>query len=208
MPNHSYNIISVEKKYADRLMEIANEGLCRYYFPMPEELDDSVSGSESAKPDWQKKSSEELKEKYGFDNWYDWCCHNWGTKWGCYDNQIDDGVYTFTSAWCPPNDRVLEALAKDIPNFVFTFEEETGWGGEYQYQDGKLLESMVYDSPDFWDVDWDARIPAGELYQLKKPYTNSEGTFDAGFYAHASLQEYYGSDINDAIEGYKDDHNI
>ena len=64
MPNHSYNKISVEKKYADRLMEIANEGLCRYYFPMPEELDVSVSGSESEKPDWQKKSSEELKENY------------------------------------------------------------------------------------------------------------------------------------------------
>jgi len=208
MPNHTYNIISVEEKYADKLKEIAEVGLCRYYFPMPEELDGSKSGSESIKPEWQKKSSEELKEKYGADNWYDWCIYNWGTKWGCYDSQIDDGVYDFVTAWCPPNDRVFEALAKDIPDFVFTFEEETGWGGEYQYQDGKVLESMVYDSPNFYDVDWDARIPARKLYQLKKPYTNSEGTFPAGFYAYASLQEYYGSDISEAIKSYKDDHNI
>ena len=202
MPNHTYNIISAEYKYADKLKEIAEVGLCRYYFPMPEELDDSVSGSESAKPEWQKKRSKELKEKYGYDNWYGWCCHNWGTKWGCYDNVIDDAVYTFTSAWCPPSNRVLEALAKDIPNFVFTFEEETGWGGEHQYQDGKLMEKTEYDGPDFYEVDWDVRIPSGELYQLKEPYTNLDGTFPAGFYAYGSLQEYYGSTIDEAIEDY------
>lgn len=202
MPNHSYNIISAEYKYADKLKEIAEVGLCRYYFPMPEELDDSVSGSESAKPEWQKKRSKELKEKYGYDNWYGWCCHNWGTKWGCYDNVIDDAVYTFTSAWCPPSNRMLEALAKDIPNFVFTFEEETGWGGEHQYQDGKLMEKTEYDSPDFYEVDWDVRIPPGELYQLKEPYTNLDGTFPAGFYAYGNLQEYYGSTIDEAIEDY------
>ncbi len=202
MPNHTYSTISVEEKYADKLKDIAEVGLCRYYFPMPEELDGSVSGSESAKPEWQKERSSQLKVKYGFDDWYGWCLHNWGTKWGCYDNVIDDAVYTFTSAWCPPDSRVFEALAKDIPDFVFTFEEETGWGGEHQYKDGVLLNKFEYDSPDFYEVDWDARIPSGELYQLKEPYTNSEGTFDAGFYACASLHEYYGSDINDAIEEY------
>ena len=202
MPNNTYNTISVEEKYADKLKEIAEVGLCRYYFPMPEELNESVSGSETAKPEWQKKKSKELKEKYGYDNWYGWCNHNWGTKWGCYDNDVDNGDYTFTSAWSPPCDAVFVALAKDIPDFVFTFEEETGWGGEYIFKDGKLFEKTEYDSPDFYEVDWDARIPSGELYQLKEPYTNLEGTFDAGFYAYASLHEYYGSNIDDAIKEY------
>jgi len=31
-----------------------------------------VNGSENAKPEFQKKQSEQLIEKYGFDNWYDW----------------------------------------------------------------------------------------------------------------------------------------
>ena len=48
MPNHVFNHISVEEQYADKLQEIAKVGLCRYYRPMPEELTDSVSGSENA----------------------------------------------------------------------------------------------------------------------------------------------------------------
>jgi len=202
MPNHTYSTISVEEKYTDKLKAIAEVGLCRYYFPMPEELEGSKSGSESIKPEWQKKRSRELKSKYGFDNWYDWCCHNWGTKWGCYDSQIDGGVYDFVSAWCPPGTNVIEALAKDIPSFVFTFEEETGWGGEHQYQDGKLLDKFEYDSPDWEEVgEQNDRDGYGvSITKLSKPYRNSEGNFDAGYYADYCLQEYLADNLEDALE--------
>lgn len=47
-------------------------------------------------------------EKYGATTWYDWCCENWGTKWGAYEpiDIEDDGygkiVITFHTAWSAP----------------------------------------------------------------------------------------------------------
>ena len=43
MPNHCYAQITVEKKYEKKLAEIAKVGLCRYYRPMPEELEQTTS---------------------------------------------------------------------------------------------------------------------------------------------------------------------
>jgi len=75
--------------------------------PMPLELDGTVSGSSI--PDWQKKSSADLKKKYGADNWYDFNISNYGTKWDAYDIgdlvHNDDGsiTYRFDTAWSPPS---------------------------------------------------------------------------------------------------------
>jgi len=92
--------------------------------PMPKELEETVSGSESAKPDWQKERSQELKAKYGFDNWYDWTCSNWGTKWNAIDTEAEqrDGtlMYRFNTAWDCPRQivvallRMKETILKDI----------------------------------------------------------------------------------------------
>ena len=47
----------------------------------------------------------------GYDNWYDWCVANWGTKWDVSDEGLEfvdngDGTATisgwFDSAWAPP----------------------------------------------------------------------------------------------------------
>ena len=35
------------------------------------------------------KRSEELKNKYGSDNWYDWCNDNWTSKWDACDVYLD-----------------------------------------------------------------------------------------------------------------------
>ena len=92
--------------------------------PMPKELEGTVSGSESAKPDWQKEQSQELKAKYGFDNWYDWTWSNWGTKWNAVDTEAEqrDGtlMYRFNTAWDCPRQivvallRMKETILKDI----------------------------------------------------------------------------------------------
>ena len=83
--------------------------------PMPEELKDTVSGSESAKPEWQKLKSKELKEKFGADDWYNWSINNWGTKWNSVDTEVeydDSGLsYRFNTAWDAPR-RIAEALLR------------------------------------------------------------------------------------------------
>ena len=69
---------------------------------------------------------------------YDWCCANWGTKWGTYDpapltiTPADDGTAIlragFSSAWSPPLP-VLHALAAKYPEAEIESESyESGWG--------------------------------------------------------------------------------
>ena len=171
MPNHCYAQISVEEKYQEKLEEISKVGLCRYYRPMPEEIRRTtspsrlVTESEYANQMTEnetkghkrypitKEMQRDLLCKYGHENWYNWSAENWGTKWGCYENLFDNGTYSFTSAWCPVTDSIIELLAKDIPNFTYNYEEEQGWGSNIEYADG--IEISRNDFEEFEDVNAD-----------------------------------------------------
>ena len=212
MPNHCYAWITVQEKYEKKLQEIAKVGLCRYYRPMPEELVQTTSPTrvvtekEYAK---QMKENETAKHKsypitkdrrqylldnYGYDNWYDWAYKNWGTKWGCYDNEYDDGTYRFTSAWGAIDDSIIELFTKDIPTFSYSYEEEQGWGAEYEVEDGEIVNSLEWETPDWVETDHD------EIYFLENKHINSEGTFLVGYYLDASLNEYLGNNLEEAKE--------
>ena len=87
---------------------------------------------------------EELKEKFGFDNWYDWAYSNWGTKWVtsvAIDNitmqtwteeEVEMAQISFVidSAWAPPY-VLLEFLANeydlDIHDRWWEEGGEAGW---------------------------------------------------------------------------------
>jgi hypothetical protein len=90
-------------------------------FPRPTELDDTTSPApRETKED--KLKSKALIEKYGHDNWYDWSCDNWGTKWevcefyGVDRQEISDDESTisfaFSSAWSPPTGAYQEFVDK------------------------------------------------------------------------------------------------
>ena len=94
------------------------------------------------------------------DNWYDFNVRNWGTKW---DVAVRDGedypetelmeedetslAYRFNTAWSPPLP-AIEALSAQYPNVEFnlSYEEETGWGGEYLFIEGDGTEIEVYNN--------------------------------------------------------------
>ena len=53
---------------------------------------------------------------YGATTWYDWCRHNWDTKWNAYSNeQIDEDTISFQTAWSCP-EKVIEKLAEMYPD--------------------------------------------------------------------------------------------
>ena len=98
------------------------------------------------------------------NNWYDWNCRNWGTKWDVAvsnDSEYPDTVlhehksegedqwlvYGFNTAWSPPVP-AMEKLSALVPNCVVTlnFEEETGWGGEYEFVNGEMSAQSDYDN--------------------------------------------------------------
>jgi hypothetical protein len=123
-----------------------------FVIPMPEELEGTVSPRpltreeiielakehnwkeedlkwrlESALTDEDAARLNELKSRFGFDNWYDWCLSNWGTKWNaCHsDWDIEESstmhMYRFDTAWSPP-EPVIHALAIAYPNLTFRLE--------------------------------------------------------------------------------------
>lgn len=62
--------------------------------PMPEDIYRGSLGTEERKI-------------YGKNNWYDWSCSNWGTKWDAVDGVIRDNTIMFDTAWNDPYEWLL-----------------------------------------------------------------------------------------------------
>ena len=121
MPNWCDNRITITgpNKLIDKIEKIVKEdgdeafadssepkGLLQFMNPMPKELRDTTSPT----PEGSKQPVID-----GYDNWYDWAVHNWGTKWELcefygvdrqYHSENNEGESTITfgfdSAWSPP----------------------------------------------------------------------------------------------------------
>lgn len=83
-----------------------------------------------------REQSNELIEKYGTDNWYDWANRNWGTKWGVYDAGewsdssigLDSAWISFNSAWSPAN-QMIQKLSEKFPDLSFVLDAADEGGG-------------------------------------------------------------------------------
>jgi len=197
MPNHVYNWISVEEKYAEKIEEISKVGLAQYYKPMPKDLEKTTFPDETM----TKKRSDHLIKLYGHNNWYEWAIDNWGTKWGCYDNEYDRDVntelYSYTTAWSPLDMELLDMLAKDIPTFWFGWEEEQGFGQEWEYKNGVSRLDLEWDLPEWKETDVE-----GVSY-LSEAYETPEGKYDVGYYCEYNINEWLAEDFDDAVKEYK-----
>jgi len=97
-------------------------------------------------------------------DWYSWNNSNWGTKWDVavrdgdeypntelleYKSEGEDNwvVYKYETAWSPAV-TILTKLSNMVPNSLLTleFEEETGWGGEYEILRGEVKELAEWDN--------------------------------------------------------------
>jgi len=115
MPNYCLNFLTVEN--CDEAMRFIDEGKFKSFqalIPRPE--------------------SEE-------ENWYDWNCENWGTKWDMNEDEIvltGDGTMMFQTAWSPSLP-VTKALSEKFPNakIYHTYEEGgCGFRGVAIFEDG------------------------------------------------------------------------
>ena len=66
------------------------------------------------------------------DRWYNWRCHNWGTKWDAYSMEIDEVdmpngfEVTFETAWSPPEE-VCYAIKEQYDDLSMSwFYDEPG----------------------------------------------------------------------------------
>jgi hypothetical protein len=86
-------------------------------------------------------------------NWYNWNSRVWGVKWDAkmIEMEREDELlsYSFESPWGPPDPEMLLEMSEQFPTIAFThyYEEEQGWGGEYEFQNGNTSEAREWDIP-------------------------------------------------------------
>ena len=152
----------------------------------------SIKGNDENKKQWIElaKTLIDNCEKYGFPTWYEWRCHNWGTKWTADCPQIynidGETVVSFETAWdCAYP--AIRALSEKFPNLSFTIsyaDEDIGsncgeytlidgveqpGGFQYDYHDWKddpaLKEKAIEFACDVWDYDPEEYLEDEEDYE-------------------------------------------
>jgi len=128
MPNWCENRVEVfdTEENIKKFKEYVSDGDLLFSFqkikPMPEELTHTRSPSGEPNVD--------LINKYGVDNWYDWCTNNWGVKWDVHDVELveeeDSLTYNFLTAWGPPEE-IYKVIRDEFPNINLSwFYDEPG----------------------------------------------------------------------------------
>ena len=167
MPNWCDNQLSITgpNSVIDKIEKIVkaddtheNTGLLHFFHPMPKELEGTTSPSSSA------KKPQPMIE--GFDCWYDWRVHNWGTKWELcefygvdrqYHSEQNEGESTisfgFSSAWAPPIGAYEKFLENNSDCSVRAFYYEGGCDFMGEWNDGVddcYAPSDYKSTDDFW----------------------------------------------------------
>lgn len=138
MPNWCENYIELthtDKSLIKRAKEalegksaVATVGFLQEFLPIPQELIDTVAGWLGAGTKEQlelEAKSKANKEKYGYENWYDYAVAEWGTKWEVHDargvkiyRKPGDNYMLaayFDTAWGPP----IQAYRKLMDQYGF-----------------------------------------------------------------------------------------
>jgi hypothetical protein len=109
-------------------------------YPPPSEILNAPGGKLS------RKNRMLMKETYGVDNYHDWACKYWGTKWGDCDTKLDAPEpkslsWSFGTAWtCPVP--AMDKIASDYPDLQWTLyciDEAFSFRAEWVWENGKLL---------------------------------------------------------------------
>ena len=158
--------------------------------PVPESLKEVTSRFGTiGDDDPEKEQKQENIEEHGAVDWYEWCCTNWGTKWG--DNQthlvhedlvgsdedtLKKVMLRFDSAWSPPIEG-MDVVAAKYPDIMFDlrfwepgmgFQGFKIWGsGECQHEanmDYMEDAEMAYDNLDYSYEDY---CPDADVLEFK-----------------------------------------
>lgn len=181
------------KRFTDGLNRDENGTIriFRSFIPMPEGLENTVSGWTSDEEEQARRAVLDAENilKYGHANWYDWQYANWGVKWGDCDSEIIDAGDTsislyFMTPWGTANE-AWKTISAMFPTLTFSFyhDEEGGFfAGADIYRNGEIVFEKMYapsDNPHERDFD-----------------------DDESFEKHLAWQEEQRSIIEDAVDEF------
>jgi len=172
MPNWCWNHLEVTgdeiqlREFVEKStinIETSDEFSFNGTHPQPEDLNEKQIITRGTQTQDEKEQAMLNKAKYGYTDWYDWRCDEWGTKWDACEshinhNDIDYFAVSFETAWSPPIAWIINIM-KDFPDLSFTLEyEEPGmcFGGRLFAQHEKVFED------NHWELD-----PASECCEAE-----------------------------------------
>lgn len=145
MPNWCMNRVYINGP-TDKINELAAAlkagNFCSTVLPVPEPLLDEQSSSYGGDDADEKDALRaRLTEQFGYANWYDFCCDNWGTKWDVEDATptVDPSSYpgwseletSFESAWSPPEGIYAALVKMGLEVDAFYFEPGMSFAGRW-----------------------------------------------------------------------------
>lgn len=172
MPNYCYNSLTIEGPAAtlSKIRNLVNGEKNVFDFDRIIPIPDYV---------YRGNLGPKETEIYGKNNWYDWSCENWGTKWNSVEARLDDFSdcleYCFDTAWSPC-EPVIKALVKMFPETkVYYTYSEPGccFFGKQEYENGQMTYEAYGDYSEHWyDGDEDDDEPEkkhepGIFYSVK-----------------------------------------
>ena len=195
MPNWCDNQITITgpNSVIDKIEKIvknedSKNGLLNFFYPMPKELEDTTSPSSSA------KKPQPMVD--GFDNWYDWRCENWGTKWDVnefygvdrqYLTEQNEGEsiisFGFSSAWSPPigaYDKFMD-MGHNVEIKAYYYEGGCDFMGVWDNGDDRCY-TISDTAPDgskdeFWDTEEGEMLD--EMFNITEPMAEYEAEQEA-----------------------------
>ena len=150
-------------------------------FPCPEDLKNVTSRFGTISDDDPDKEQKQKNiEDHGAVDWYEWCCTNWGTKWGdnqthlvhedlCVpfipgrvdfddvEDQLKKVMLRFDTAWSPPIEG-MDVVATKYPDIMFDlryWEPGMGFQGYKIYGSGECQGEATMDYIEDADMVYD-----------------------------------------------------
>jgi len=142
MPNHCSNSLHIDGELKHR-QEFVDKNKGFHWGDVNKEKEYHNLSFHAQVPVPNKHIASHAKDSSNSD-WYSWVNRNWGTKWDCYELEMEHNkqytYYSFDTAWGSP-DIWVKKVSKKFPNLKFNVDwaEEGGSGGRYLFEKGKLL---------------------------------------------------------------------
>jgi hypothetical protein len=137
---------------------------------------------------------------------YNQLTQDWGVKWNAGDTEVYGEGVTFNSPWGHP-DNVIYELSRKFPDIEFHvyWEEEQGFGAEYDILDGDKFDENTWDMPEYHSY------TGSDGYEITvKEYKDDRNDEKAGFYREDSDEQFdsfecatRGYDRREKLKNYK-----
>lgn len=90
-------------------------------------------------------------EKFGENNWYDWSCKHWGTKWNACDTSLEssfdgEAVFWLNTAWSFPEPVMVELSRKyGVQVMCSYYDEDIGTNcGKLVVESGRTVSHVHF----------------------------------------------------------------